>query len=708
MKTKALYIFILLLNFILLINIHAENDDTGDADGAISPRALEANEIIVSTFEEMKAALSVNNGITKVYLGADITMKSGGITVHSSKTDVYISGLNPLEPEKTEPYTLTQYLSSAAAVITDTIYVNSSGVKNVTLSDINIIGKNYYGVVAVYEASATDGLVVTYMRVNYRGPQIGYHRRGTYRVIDCDVTLTAENGGSTNQEFAEAKYLIFEGKNIINSLTTGTSVFWQPAGGTFTVSDDSSLDVTAVELGTTYGFYYADGYSISISVGKRSVYNIRTSEAVNFLGQTVISSFTLEEDSVFSIETSKSSSRPAMSVSGNLTVSENAKFSIYGNVGLTATQMLLAQRTGDITVKKGADFHLVAKNTDSKLALLGLYGRSFICEDPASVLLYNPGGRTIQSVTTAGKISVSAEQVNYWTTADSGGFDDTPENRWKKADGTNFTLSGTIAIGATGNIGTISSNYETGDSDKGKAPDSTNFSMADGRVIALGRHEIIMYEVNESSTEISGKTSPYAPVKVSYENKENVTESSEVRADDSGFYFTSIPFGSIKGNSIVISRSKYKYLTAIASVLVNPYPTLEVSIPNKISFKTVSISSLNQFAYRSDPNWMINVSDTRQEGSALKIYAKILSPLTIPDTQTSLTNSIIFIDDEGGIKFLDTAAPVLIYNHTTTSNHDISKITWNHDKGILVYIPAGKVIPGIYTTTIEWIISDVP
>lgn len=666
-------------------------------------------ERVVTSYAELKDALATDNGITTVYFGADITM-TAGITVHSSKTNVVVSGLNPLDPDQTTPYTLTDYSS---ALQTYTIFINSSGIKSLLVSDLNIVGKNYYGTFSAYDTSVTNDLVITYQRVNYSGPQIIYHRRGLSHIIDCSVSINGANGGSESSEFAEAKHIKFEGKNTIGFQSVTWAVFWHTNTtssdhGTFEVVDNSSLSVTANNRNSTsaaYGAYAALGGYVDITIGENAEFTIETSGSMNGLSSgsaAHFTSMTVRKGGAFNLTTTKAATTAVMQVNGDLSIADDASFIIngYGGSGYN----LLQQNTGDIIVSEGASFHLATGGTYSALLLLN--DRSFICNDPASVLLYNTNGRTIQAITTAGSLHIEAEQVNYWTSAGTGGLDDPPLYQWKKADGSNFIIDGTIAIGASGNFSSISSNFTDGDS-PGSAPNAGTFSVVSARVLAFGRLELIIYAIDEESAAISGITAPGAAVRASYTEAGTDYVLPDTVADNDGFY--SIPLESFPSqDTMVIVQSSFQYLSVISSTFVSPVEKLELSVPEYLSFNAMGISSGAQMARRADADWKITVSDTRGEGNGWRLYVKAPVPLTLAaDDGFILNNALVFVDDTEAITPLHTTEKLLVYQHTPSTDNDITIIQWASDQGVLAHIPQ-RAVSGGYRGNLEWILADTP
>lgn len=670
------------------------------AEAELFSSSLASNERVVTSYSELKDALANDNGVNTVYFGADITMQSTGIRINPAKTKVTVDGFNPLDPGQTEPYTLTDYSSY---LFTDTIYVNASGVVSLLVRDLNITGKNYYGPFSVQETSATDALTVTYQRVSYNGPQIGYHRRGALRFIDCDISIHGGNGGSSTNEVAEAKYISFEGDNVITSVTGSTSVFWQPAGGTFDIADGSSLTLSALQMGGTYGMYYADGYGIDIAVGEGAVFDAAISGSVNVYAQASLSSLTINEYGGFRLKTTASATRDVMSLGGGLTVKQGASFILNGYGG--ASYSLLAQRSGNILVEKDAVFQLVAGNTYS--TLLGLYGGSLSCGDPAGVLLYNTGGRDIQAVNSPATLYISAEQVNYWKAAGTGGLDDPPLYRWKKADDSNFVVSGTIAAGTGGNFSTLSSNYEGGDL-PGIAPDSETFSMTAARVLAFGRLELTVEIPTTTSTEIIGYTSPGTVSRASFTQEGSSVILPGVTVGRGGCISIPLDVSLAEGTEVTVACS-FQFLRAASSVFVGTEGSVSFTVPDELIFVRTHLASKTQLVKRADSGWSVTVSDSRGAGGAWRLYVRAPQPLTLSDpTGAALPDSLVFIDSGGVSTPLDAADTLLVYAHTTASNNESTTIQWAENRGLLASIPPGGALAGSYTGNLEWILADTP
>ena len=134
---------------------------------------IDNSTVAVETSAELKSILEGTNNITHIYLAKDITLAQG-ITILGSKTQVTIDGLYPTDGTGTI-HTYTDMNSGSNA---DAIGVRTASSIHVTVQNLNVVGKNYYGLIYVAEGSAYQNVIITYKNITYNGPQITYHPSG--------------------------------------------------------------------------------------------------------------------------------------------------------------------------------------------------------------------------------------------------------------------------------------------------------------------------------------------------------------------------------------------------------------------------------------------------------------------------------------------------------------------------------------------------
>ena len=180
--------------------------------------------VVVNNYNEIAAAITSSDDYLTIYLNADIEITSR-ITFPPTKTNLTINGTYTNEQGITKRHTLTDMNSAS---ITNSIYIASAASEiNVTLCNVDIVGKNYYGIVAVEAVNSTKAVTLTYQNVNYTGPQISYNRQGMVRYIDSNITIKTSSGyASPSNELAEVNRVEIGGKTTIHHTSTGNAMFW--------------------------------------------------------------------------------------------------------------------------------------------------------------------------------------------------------------------------------------------------------------------------------------------------------------------------------------------------------------------------------------------------------------------------------------------------------------------------------------------------
>ena len=117
---------------------------------------INSTTVAVETSAELKNILEGDNAYTLIYLANDITLAQG-ITILGSKSEVTIDGLYPTDGTGII-HTYNDMNSTGSA---DAIGVRTNSSIHVTVQNLNVVGKNYYGLIYVSEASSHKNVVVT-------------------------------------------------------------------------------------------------------------------------------------------------------------------------------------------------------------------------------------------------------------------------------------------------------------------------------------------------------------------------------------------------------------------------------------------------------------------------------------------------------------------------------------------------------------------
>ncbi|MBM5721613.1 hypothetical protein [Listeria ivanovii] len=468
------------------------------ADAETENATLAANEAVVTTFDELKKAISENNGIDTVYLGADIPLSSG-IKIPDAKKTFTLSGKNPVT---NEIHTLTETMASAGAQSSVITVDTNNGAKETTLKDINIIGKNYYGTISVL--GAAKNVVQNYENIHYQGPQLIYNLNGVAVFSgDNDIRIASVvSGSAAANEVGEVKGVNVFGKlKIDHANSNANSVFWFGSGtaelNTFTVEENA--DVTILSNGT--GMFYRSGAKpIDIDVKKNAKLAISSNN--NIFRDTVGGTVNVAVGADVTI-TKTAGINPLLWMSGDINVNPDVRF-ILKKTGGTGNILYFSTATAKLDVQNPRSF--------------------LIATTPDNAMLYWPYANTFNFET---------QMVNYWNTAGTIDRTDAPQQSFSLPAGDNVIGSLTYS-GTTTKI--VSTNVDM---------TAANFNQNTARMIAMGRLEGTINSVNDSDANISGMATLDAYITVSY-TENGVDKQLKGQADKTGNYQIMIPDGFIR------------------------------------------------------------------------------------------------------------------------------------------------------------------
>lgn len=108
---------------------------------------------------------------------------------------------------------------------TNALYVpTGSAEKTVTVKNATWSGRNYYGVICVYDDTANAKVTTVLSGVTYHGPQPVYNRYGTTVAENCTFNVEKNGASVAPQEFCEANRLVFKQKVVINAQTESNAI----------------------------------------------------------------------------------------------------------------------------------------------------------------------------------------------------------------------------------------------------------------------------------------------------------------------------------------------------------------------------------------------------------------------------------------------------------------------------------------------------
>ncbi|MFJ7756507.1 toxin Cry1Ac domain D-VI-related protein, partial [Peribacillus muralis] len=275
--------------------------------------ARASNEAIVNNFAEMKAVLEADNGITTIKLGQNIDI-SGSINIQAKKSNILIDGNN-----KTVSETGSNGSSGG-------LYYGSANIlRNVTVKDLNIRGKNYYGFITINDASKNVEQV--FENVTYSGPQMIWNRYGK-AIFRGNNTISITNetmpGSSSAQEMAEVGSVNFEGDTQIFH-NNGYALIWSISKSPqFRIAPDANVEIKTGISG--YGILYATDGKGDFIIGKNAKVNFDGVKGVT--GKGILKSFIMEPGAEAVINRTGKDSAPMILVYGETEINENAKLNV--------------------------------------------------------------------------------------------------------------------------------------------------------------------------------------------------------------------------------------------------------------------------------------------------------------------------------------------------------------------------------------------
>lgn len=414
------------------------------------------NTVAVETSAELKSILEADNNIDYIYLAQDITLAQG-ITILGTKTQVTIDGLYPTDGTGII-HTYTDMNSAGSA---DAIGVRTASSIHVKVKNLNVVGKNYYGLIYISETSAHKDVVVTYENITYNGPQITYHPSGLSIYQDMNINIMASTASPSN-EVGEVGSVQMGGKITITHNSTGDSTFW--FRGTTGTPYIEVLENADVSITTARDIAYMSTYYLKVIINKNAKFDIKSKYGFFRDNGHQASSILIDENSIFSLIQTQAN-------------------------GSVAT----INCRGDFSINKGATVYIEANYQNSApLILFNTTSSKFNVSNPKSVILYNKSYACLGLGNTS-TFSINCGKLDYWLTSpeliETGSIENNPLYAWYKSGTENLSINATVTSSKT----TITSSNLT-DAEKEKLPDLSLLTFQTAktlRFVEFGTLELI-------------------------------------------------------------------------------------------------------------------------------------------------------------------------------------------------------------------------
>lgn len=670
-KTLKIILSAVLGGFLLLYIFIYKNQSADFTNVSAADATNEEISVVVNNYSELASAITGDNNYNTIYLNADIEI-TARINYPATKTNLTINGTYTNEQGVTTRHTLTDMNSYS---ITNSIYIASAtSAIDVTLCNVDIVGKNYYGLVAVEAANSTKVVTLTYKNVSYTGPQISYNRQGTVRYIDSDITIKTLSGyASPSNELAEANRVEIGGKTTINHTSTGNAVFWFTySNPSFKILENADVTITSESRET----FYCD-YSPEVTIGKGANVVVNTPRGMFYdTGSSQLAKSFLVENNA------------------NLKVTQTAVKSGVGTI----------RCSGDVTVSDGASLYIV-NNLASSAPLIQMSATGTVkFENPKSVVLYNKNGNLIRWTSGTGKVVINSQVVNYWLSAkdfpEAGTLSDTPLYVWTKLGQSNVEIDVTTSTSATT---AVTTNMTSEDSSA--PPSLQTFNLQNARVLSMGQIALKTNVISDAALDITGITNASANLKAEFSASSEAKSVTGV-SDDSGFFSLALPETLAVGTSVqVTANDNFKNRSEILTVIYTG--TLEFkAVPSELVFKSAVIPTVKTTIRRQETDWSIIISDSRIQSSDWTLYASIKNPFTSAGNHI-LKDALVFIDEKDS-SFTINNEPAKIYSGSAVSSPKDVTVKWPENQGMLLVVNPQDIFAESYSTIVTWTLTDAP
>lgn len=611
---------------------------------------LNSTTVVVTTSEELKIALSEDNGYMYVYLGSDIELESGFV-INENKKTVVIDGTY-LDIK----HTYTNNLTEAVDVITA-----SATNEKIIVKDVEIISSHALGVISVPADASYSNVFVEYNKVIFNGIELSYNNFGTTRIIDSAIQIKDTNGVAA-QRACDCNKIEMGGRTSINSSATSSTVFLlKDMSGLFNFLPDSRVTISTnkeIMNGTNkLNLKVSHGAEVNLVTGNG--FAITTTHGVNDVLIEEAASFTFIEKSHQRV--------PMWNVYGNFTVNEGASVYILNTYASTPTD----------------NYNIYFKGTNQK----------FTIDNPKIFSMYSKNADVIYTNNPV-EFSLRFNRINMWTETldfeNSFTIYDLPVIYWYKEK---YLAKVNCIIDKT--TTTIISENFTPD-ELSNLPDMSSFSFQKRKIITIGRVKTNIHPITNSSLKISGHTTEFTDIKIEYGEVEEV-----VGTDTDGLFEYTL-------RGAIADGTEIKFTACNQGI----YDTRVITTPFEGELTLLSVTDNTVFDLTPIPgepkmlpkkvNQVITVVDSRTVSTPWKLYVYFTNPMaSINDS--FLTDALVFKKFDNEIVTLK-STPVLVYEDKGSDGSvTIRKVTFSTEKGLLVDLKNNSLrTDEEYSTKIVW------
>lgn len=212
--------------------------------------------------------------------------------------------------------------------------------------------------------------------------------------------------------------------------------------------------------------------------------------------------------------------------------------------------------------------------------------------------------------------------------------------------------------------------------------------------------------LTDLDVELKGKASPGLTIHIS----DNFGNSWETLADsDTGDF--SIDLGDFApynpGDQFTVTAADSYGNTSDPITITVVGNRLSFRVPTQMNFEQTVIQDELVTIPRTNKNWGIEVTNTRQNNNPWRVTAQAQSPLTTVDGQDTIDNALVFINENNNQSLNN---EVLVYEENSKDNVETT-IHWSDNQGVLLQLnPQAEQVQTYktYKATIDWTLTDAP
>lgn len=623
--------------------------------------------IIVYTFDELREAIQGGQYGT-VYLGYSDANQGTlsftddrGIAISRSIT---IDGTDPTTGRRMTMVDGNSQGYNAA------MYAAADGL-SITVCNMDYTGRNYYSVV---NGADRRNVATHYVNVTYTGRQLAHNYGAGSTVTVSDSTVYLQDIGSGGpHELAETTAITFYGDNtIVRGAPADNSVIWLRGTGEHSIVIAEGANVTI----QTTNYVVLPEASANASLAVYGTLSVSTSGPNGCMtyGDTYFGTVTVPASGTLKIE-HRNTVWPSLRVV-NLTV--------------------------------GGTLDIARSNANGTvIAVQG--GGSVAFNTPKLVRLANGNGSLMRTVTGTAAMTWTTAVINRYARS-------TALAVWNNGDLSAFTANITL----TADGGTVGSVSGLEDDQRGAAIGSIvlaggNLQLMSSTRLILGQATLSVDPPAVGQNVVTGRADPGAFVDiVEYDYYPGIglgmlVQDTETTTDAGGRFSTAsspfpYPIGDV--DKRVYARSDNGALICYAYASPVPRGLSFLHVPETLAFETAALSAQDQLIGRVDPDWHIDIQDSRSSRTGFSVYGRTLAPLTSSSGDV-LSGALVY--REGDRLYSLDGGDVLVARYASSDSASSYTIQWPADEGLLVRLPAFEGIPGeAYSATLVWTLTEGP